>query len=210
MYTLPDYSIWDVDYRRHSERTICCFEEEIRKPTDELEKYLNCSICYGLPRSVAMNIHCGHILCQPCCVALHKKENGGNCPVCRGNTAWKVYQTYEELDIIHRRLYLQFTEVKCGNACGFSGPVPRVVKHEREECPNRLILCCYKDCPFLGPAEFVNNEHRDNCEHARKVCNSCLTPQLVHGTHNCLEESIRERKRMFIINVNLLFIIVFY
>lgn len=197
MFSIPDYSNWDIDYRHQSERTNCCFEEEVKKPIESIEKYLICSICYGLPRSVAVNHLCGHIICHPCCITLYKTKISGSCPVCRSQTKWKIYNNYEELDIIHRRLYMEFTEVKCGNACGFSGPVPRVVKHEREECSKRLILCENKDCPYLGPAEFIEKEHKDKCELAIKVCNFCLTAQLVHGTHNCLDESITERTRMF-------------
>lgn len=179
-----------------SERTSCCFEDVITFPNEAIEKYLVCSVCYGLPRSVVMNFQCGHILCHDCSKKLHKVSNNTNCPVCRAETTWRYYGTYDELDIIHRRLYLEFTEVKCGNACGYFGPVPRVAKHEREECPNRYILCRFQDCPFLGPAHFIEHKHKDECQFAVQVCNLCITPQLVYGFHNCLDESILERKRM--------------
>lgn len=202
MFSVPEYALWDVDYRRNSERANCCFEEVIKHPMESIEKYMTCSICYGLPRSFAVNHYCGHILCNPCCTTLFKRNHNTVCPVCRSETTWKMYNTYDELDIIHRRLYLEFTEVKCGNGCGFTGQVPRVVKQEREECGKRLILCSFKDCPFVGPADFLNNEHIDQCEHERKVCQFCLAPQLVRGSHICLNESILERKRMIYFNVH--------
>lgn len=185
----------DVDYFCNSEQSYCCFEDEDIKINDTVEKYLICSVCYGLPRQPQVG-SCGHILCRACYLQTFQDQNPKMCPVCRGIGSWTNSQPDFYIGSIHLRLYTEFTDVKCGNGCGFHGPVPRVVDHEKQHCPKRYLLCPFRNCPFLGPAHLVEKEHKNECKFALDVCSMCLTPQLVHGTHNCLDESIKERHRM--------------
>lgn len=197
MDKLTNVMLWDIDYFQRSERTKCCFEDVVSNPVDLIEKYLVCSICYGLPRILWIGLECGHVLCDTCYSTASYKERDFRCPVCREKVIWRGHSSYKSVDITQQRLYSEFTEVKCGNACGYTGPVTRMFEHEKVECPNRYILCPFRKCPFLGPAHLVNGEHKKECKYALQVCPLCLTPQPLQGPHNCLNESIMERERMF-------------
>lgn len=195
-----DYPVFnaDIDYMMNTPWTYGCFDDEDLNINETIEKYVICSVCYGLPRQPCVG-SCGHVLCRECYLKLTTQITNPTmtCPVCRLSGVWTYSTADFYISIIHLRLYNEFTDVKCANGCGFHGPVPRVIQHEKYLCPQRYLLCPFKGCNFVGPAHFVRGGHRDECEHVLQVCSLCLTPQLNKGTHNCLNESIKERERMF-------------
>ena len=66
----------------------------------------------------------------------------------------------------------QFEEVRCLNNCGSCVQRQYLTKHNKNDCPYRLVNCQY--CHITGKYQFIDNQHKKECPKFPVPCpNKC-------------------------------------
>ena len=122
----------------------------------ELRAKVECPVCLVLPIEGPMaSCPKGHLVCLPCHQAMVSRDQG-NCPNCRepmGKTKSLLAKTV-----------IENIEHECNNdGCNKMLPQRELVRHERELCDYRKVLC-----PELGCNQMIL--HKEVVKHKKEIC----------------------------------------
>lgn len=160
----------------------------------EAIKYL-CSKCHLIPRKTRILPCCKKFICRNCLkpyIATDPHEPTliapkVNCPLnCGGN-----FQVDSPQCIYSFRPPLgdPFYEikVKCPDGCGFQDINWKVNNHQKDACPNRLVLCPNFNCMVITKFKHME-KHYQQCPLIPTLCPTCqlYLPKEILESHNCV------------------------
>ncbi|KAG8187446.1 hypothetical protein JTE90_009518 [Oedothorax gibbosus] len=129
---------------------------------DKLHGILCCAVCLDLPKAAAYQCRNGHLMCSQCFNHLladaHLRIIPGVCATCRSPIS---------KDTCFRNLVVEKAiselPMRCSN-CSMKFPRAQREAHDKQICPERQTICCYKriGCPWSGPFK-KKLEHEKRC-----------------------------------------------
>ena len=154
-----------------------------------------CSVFDHMCLSIFFN--CGHLICNFCYIR-HFENNHckrlddyyTNCPKCN------AFSKPQEVLPITAQLIIRSNSkistaikqalVKCDNSCCDQLiSLDNWVNHVKYDCPNRIVQCPARNCPFIGPVDYVTT-HSIQCPLHCVWCAGCKMNWTVLATnHNC-------------------------
>ena len=192
----------------------------IKTPPEEIE--IECPICLQVmlndPHLVSC---CGHHFCGTCIKRV--KDSNGACPYCKekeyqtmpnkdrlriinglkvnctnNGCEWKGELKYLSVHLNKgkREGQCQYEVVTCAHSgCEIKKQRQYLVKHEKNECNQRLVLCCY--CHYKSSYQFIINKHFPQCTQYPVPCpNKCGLQEIprcniqTHVTEECPLQSV--------------------
>lgn len=140
---------------------------------EEVKQDFYCVICLNLMKD-AMQLACGHGMCNYCLQSLAKSSSERNvefvCPSCRESVDMDKVHT---AGMVNR--FILSVKVKCVNVkegCSWIGEIADMQAHCESKCAFQEVKCTMLSCPvFIIKAKLA--DHESQCEFRKEPCEYC-------------------------------------